>query len=358
MQKMKNLFGKMVAVLIVASMGVGLLTGCGSSEKNKENTLYIYNWSEYIPQEVYEMFEAETGIHVVESTFSSNEEMLAKLVAGGTQDYDVIVASNYVIPAMKEQGLIKEMDISKLENFGNLKDTAKGMEFDPDNKYTVPYMATITLLAVNEAKCKELGVEVNGLDDLLNPALENNIVLTDDCREVVDVALKAIGEDPDSTDEATVNKASDWLAKLAPNVKLYDSDTPFTALGTNEVACGMVYNMDAAKAMAMNEDIKIVDIEEGNEMAYDNFVLTKDTTKDELAMKFIDFILRPDVYQMCYEEYPCVCLNAETEKLLGDDYFSNPAKCIPEDVMKKAHVTGDVGEASSYYDNVFAGMKN
>ena len=218
-REMKKLLQKMVTVLIVFGMGVGLLAGCGSSANDKENTLYVYNWSEYIPPQVYEMFEEETGIHVVESTFSSNEEMLAKLVAGGNKEYDLINDSNYVIPAMIKQGLIKEMDVKSLENFGNISKTATGMSFDPENKYSVPYMATITLLAVNEAKCKELGVEIKCLDDLLNPALENNLVVPDDCREVVDVALKALGEDPDSTDEATVEKASEWLAKLAPNVK-------------------------------------------------------------------------------------------------------------------------------------------
>ena len=348
----------MVTVLIVFGMGVGLLAGCGSTATSKENTLYIYNWSEYIPQEVYDRFEEETGIHVVESTFSSNEEMLAKLVAGGTGEYDLIVASNYVIPAMVEQKLIKKMNTSSLKNMGNLKESCLGMDFDPDNSYSIPYMATITLLAVNEAKCKELGVEINDVDDLLNPALSNNIVLTDDCREVVDMALKAIGEDPDSRDEATVEKATDWLLSLAPNVKLYDSDTPYTALGTNEVAAGMVYNMDAAKAMDMNEDIKIVDISTGNELAYDNFVLTAGSEKEELALKFIDFILQDDVYKTCYEEYPCVCLNKATEQLLGDDYLNNEAMNVSEEVMSKAHVTGDVGEAAAYYDTVFAKMKN
>ena len=355
---MKKIVQKMVTVLIVFSMGVGLLAGCGSSAADKENTLYIYNWSEYIPQEVYEMFEEETGIHVVESTFSSNEEMLAKLVAGGTGDYDLIVASNYVIPAMIEQGLIQEFDGASLKNFGNLSASSVGMEFDPENQYSVPYMATITLLAVNKAKCQELNVEINGLDDLLNPALENNLVVPDDCREVVDAALKAIGEDPDSTDEATVEKASDWLSQLAPNVKLYDSDTPYTALATNEVAAGLVYNMDAAKAMQMNEDIEIVDLAEGNEIAYDNFVLASGSTKKDMAKQFIDFILRPDVYKICLEEYPCVCLNDKTLEMMDDEFLSNPASNVSAEVLSRAHVTGDVGEAATYYDNVFSKMKN
>lgn len=358
-KEMKKCFvRKMVAVLIVAVMGVGLLAGCGSSAKNKENTLYVYNWSEYIPQEVYKLFEEETGIHVVESTFSSNEEMLAKLVAGGCSEYDVFVASNYVIPAMIEQGLITKIDKTKLTNFNNIRPDALGMEFDPNNDYSIPYMATITLVAVNKAKCSELGVEIKSLNDLTNPALENNIVVPDDCRELVDVALKVLGLDPDATDEETINKTSDWLSSLAKNVKLYDSDTPYTALATNEVACGLVYNMDAAKAMDLNSDIEVVDVTEGNEIAYDCFVLSAETTKSEMALKFIDFIQRADVYKMCHDEYPCVCLNQAAMELMDESFFSNPAVNISAEVMGKAHLIGDVGEAAVYYDTAFSKMKN
>ena len=355
---MRKLSVKLVAVLIVTFMGVGLMAGCGKSAASKENTLYIYNWSEYIPQEVYKMFEEETGIHVVESTFSSNEEMLAKLVAGGTGEYDLFVASNYVIPAMIAQGLIKEMDSSKIENMKNISEDSLNLSFDKGNKYTVPYMATITLVVMNKEKCAELGVEINSFDDLLNPALENNIVVPDDCRELVDVALKALGENPDATDEATIEKAADWLIKLAKNVKLYDSDTPFSALATNEVAVGLVYNMDAVKAADINENIVLVDMPEGNEMSYDNFVMSAKTEKDELVYKFIDFINRPEIYKMCYDEYPCLCLNKGTMELMGEEYYSNPLKNISSSIFAKAHVIGDVGDAATYYDNVFSKMKN
>ncbi len=355
---MKKLLQKMVTVLIVASMGVGLLAVSGCTAPDKENTLYIYNWSEYIPQEVYDLFEQETGIHVQEATFSSNEEMLAKLVAGGTGEFDIIVASNYVIPAMKEQGLIQELDVSTMENFKNLKPEVVGMDFDPENKYSVPYMATITLVAVNKTKCAQLGVEIKSLNDLLNPALENNIVIPDDSREVVNVALKAMGLDPDTKDKATIERASEWLAKLAPNVKLYDSDTPYVALATNEVAVGLVYNMDAAKAMALNPDIEIIAVPEGNEIAYDNFVITADSTKKDKAQMFIDFIMRPEIYKLCLEEYPCVSMNAAAMELMSEEFLNNPASNVSADVLKNAHIIGDVGTAASYFDEVFSKMKN
>ena len=349
---------KRIVMVLAFSLLVGLLGGCGSQGLDSQKKLYVYNWSEYIPEEVYKMFEEETGIEVVEAPFSSNEEMLAKMVAGGDEQYDIVVASNYVISAMKEQKMIQKLDISKIENFANLTDAAVGMDFDPKNEYSVPYMATITLVAVNQKMLDKLGVKISSYNDLLNPALKNNIVIPDDSREVVDMALKAIGEDPDSKDEATIKKASAWLKKLAPNVKLYDSDTPYQALVTDEVAVGLVYNMDAAKALRESKDIKLVQIEEPFEMAYDNFVISAKSKNKDIAEQFINFIHRPEIYKMCLEEYPCVCLNKETLKLMNDEWLSNPAANVKQEEIQRAHVTGDVGSAASYYDDVFAGMKN
>lgn len=352
----RNTMKKLVVMLLAGVLLVTGLSGCGSKED--QETLYVYNWSEYMPQEVYDMFEEETGIRVVEKTFSSNEEMLAKLVAGGSGQYDLIVASNYVVNAMKEQNLIQPMDISKLENFDNLADFVQGMSYDPENEYTVPYMSTITVIAYNKTMCEELGVEINSLNDLLDPALENNLVVVDDCREIVDIALKATGKNPDSTDEAEISSAIDWLSQLAPNIKLYDSDTAFSALATNEVAAGIVYNMDAAIAIGENPDIDVVYTEEPCEMSIDNFVLSSQSQNVEAAHKFIDFILRPDVYKMCLDAFPAVCLNDAAKELLDDTYFNNAGANLDEEEITRAHIINDVGDAAEYYDAVFSKMKN
>lgn len=347
---------KLVVMLLAGVLLVTGLSGCGSKED--QETLYVYNWSEYMPQEVYDMFEEETGIRVVEKTFSSNEEMLAKLVAGGSDQYDLIVASNYVLNALKEQDLIQELDISKLENFDNLADFATGLSYDPDNAYSVPYMSTVTVIAYNKTMCEELGVEIKSLNDLLDPALENNLVAVDDCREIVDIALKATSKNPDSTDEAEISSAIDWLSQLAPNIKLYDSDTAFSALATNEVAAGIVYNMDAAIAISENPAIDVVYTEEPCEMSIDSFVLSSQSQNADAAHQFIDFILRPEVYELCLDEFPAVCLNDAAKELLDDTYFGNAGANLDEDELSRAHLINDVGSAAEYYDEVFAKMKN
>ncbi|MBQ7431990.1 MAG: spermidine/putrescine ABC transporter substrate-binding protein [Lachnospiraceae bacterium] len=347
---------KAVIMLLAGALCTAGLSGCG--KKSNQETLYVYNWSEYMPQEVYDLFEEETGIRVVEKTFSSNEEMLAKLVAGGASQYDLIVASNYVLNAMKDQNLIQPIDVSRLENFEQISAFAKGRAFDPDNEYSVPYMSTITVIAYNEELCEQLGVEIQRLDDLLDPALENNIVAVDDCREIVDIALKAKGEDPDSTDEAVISGTIDWLSKLAPNIRLYDSDTAFSALATNEVAVGIVYNMDAAQAIQENEDINVWYTEEPCELSIDNFVLSSTSQHMDAAYQFIDFIHRPEIYKLCLDEFPAVCLNDGARELLDEEYFGNAGANIKEEALEQAHIIDDVGDAAEYYDAVFARMKN
>ena len=347
---MKRLF----ACLAALSLLVGLFAGCGQSTGE---VLYLYNWTEYIPQEVYDQFEAETGIRVIEATFSSNEEMLAKLQAGGTGQYDLVVASNYVVSAMKAEGMIQPIDKSKMENLGNIDPAYMDLEYDPGNEYTIPYMGTLTVIAANKPMLEELGVTIESLNDLTNPALQNNLVIPDDCREVVDTALKVKGEDPDSQDQAVIEGTIDWLSQLKGNVRAYDSDNAKDKLIYNDVAAGLVYNLDAAVAVMENPDVEVLFVDEPYEMAIDSFVITSDAKNKENAEKFIDFIHRGDVYKIAAEEYPALCFNNAAFDLMDDEYKKNPAFNVPKEEITRAHITGDVGDAAGWYDEVFTRMK-
>ena len=347
---------KSIVLALVAAFCMAALTGCGGGSDSGEK-LYLYNWTEYIPQEVYDAFEEETGIEVIESTFSSNEEMLAKLTAGGTGQYDMVVASNYVIKAMEEQGLIQELDKTQLENLGNISDAALGMNFDPENQYSIPFMGGITVIAYNTKMCEELGVTIEKFDDLLNPALENNMVVVDDVREIVGIALKAQGQDSNTTDQAVIEGTLPWLQQLVPNIKAYDSDSPKTLLASNEVAVGVVYNIDAGMAINENPDIDVVFTEEPCEMSMDNFVLTSEAKNVENAMKFIDFVHRPDIYKMILDEFPGVCVNDAALEIMDERYLENPGSNVDQSEIARANLIEEVGDAVTYYDDVFTKMK-
>lgn len=346
---------KGTALFMAAVLCMMIFAGCGKKESTEK--LYLYNWTEYIPQNVFDAFEDETGIKVIESTFSSNEEMLAKLTAGGSDQYDMVMASNYVVEAMIEQKLIQPIHKENLENLGNISETALDQEFDPGNQYTIPFMSTITLIVMNKEKCKELGVEIHCFDDLLNPALANNIVAVDDVREIVGIALKAQGQDSNSRDQAAIEATLPWLLKLQPNIKAYDSDSPKTLLAANDVAVGIVYNTDAGMSIRENPDIDVAFTEEPCQISMDNFVITANAHNVENAEKFIDFIHRPEIYKMILDEFPSVCLNDAALEILDEEYLDNPGSNVDPSEIARASLIGEVGDAVTWYDEVFTKMK-
>ena len=198
---------------------------------------------------------------------------------------------------------------------------------------------------------------IESFNDLLNPALENNMVVVDDVREIVGIALKAQGQDSNTTDQATIEGTLPWLKQLVPNIKAYDSDSPKTLLASNEVAVGVVYNIDAGMAINENPDIDVVFTEEPCEMSMDNFVLTSGAQNVENAMKFIDFVHRPDIYKMILDEFPGVCANDAALEIMDSRYLDNPGSNVDQSEIARANLIEEVGDAVTYYDDVFTQMK-
>ena len=190
---------KTILALVLAALCVMLLSACGAekpaaqptaapSETAQESAapaessapayakeIYLYNWSEYMTQEVLDGFEKEYGIKVIETTYESNDEMLAKLLAGSKGQYDIAVPSNFYIEAMLANDLLEEMDFSVITNIGNIDPQFRTSQVDPEGKYTVPYMGTASLWLGNPQKLEELGVKADNYEDLKDPRLEGNI---------------------------------------------------------------------------------------------------------------------------------------------------------------------------------------
>lgn len=190
---------KIVASILAAVLALSMLSGCGSAdsgvtEDGYAKELYLYNWSEYMPEEILTAFEDEYGIRVVQSTFTSNEELLTKLTAAVPSQYDLIVPTNFIVEALVAQNLVQPLDLNNIPNLQNINPQMLDLDFDKGNQYTVPYMATITAAVVNQKKLEELGVEMpTSMDDFLNPAFENNLVVMDDSRGLIGFALSRSG---------------------------------------------------------------------------------------------------------------------------------------------------------------------
>ena len=325
-----------VGLLLVLILSF-LLSGCGKKEgvtkDGYADKLYLYNWSEYMSQDVLDLFKQEYGITVVQTTYESNDEMLAKLVAGKKGVYDIAVPTNYFIQALTENDLLEPYDDGAISNLGNIDSAYLNGSYDPGNVYTVPYMGTIALTIGNKKMMNDLGVTVNTVDDLMNPKLVNNVILMDDNEGIVDLGLCGLGYDPLTEDSSQIAEVKDYMLQMMDNIKAFPSTADGrTMLARGEVAVGHIYGGDAAQAMAENKDLEIVMKDEPISLSVDCLVLLKGSKHKKEAELFINFLLRPDVSAMLTEEYPYLCLNNAAKANLSQDILNNPACFLPDDL--------------------------
>jgi len=337
-----------------------LLAACGGTQTGAEKVLNLYAWSEYIPQALLDGFEEETGITVNYDTYSSNEELLAKLQAGAS-GYDVIIPSDYAITIMITQDLLEEIDLTRIPNFANIAEALKDPYFDPGNKYSVPYQWGTSALAIDTEK---VTTEITSWDELWNPEYEQLIVMLDDSREVLGMVLLTLGYDKNSTDPDELEEAKQKLTELMPNIRLFDSDSPKTALLTGEVWMGMVWNGEAAIAHVDNPAIEYVCPLEGCTIWYDNLAIPKSAPHVDNAHLFIDYVLRPEVSILITQEFPYSNPNQAALELMETEdpelyaaYMNYTATNPPEDWFDRMHPVLDVGDATELWDRIWTEVK-
>lgn len=338
---------KMATVLLIFIC----LTGCSS---NDENELNVLNWSSYIPDSVIRDFEEEYEIDVNYSTYSSNEELLAKVSSAKEGTYDLIFPSDYMVEVMIERGMLEPLDKTKLTNIGNIKEEYLNQSYDRLNFYSLPFFAATALIAYNTEMIDE---EITSYNDLLNPAYKGEIVLLDDQRIIIGASLMALGYDMNETSDEALEKAKQWLLKLTDNVKLFDSDSPKSFLITKEVSIGLIWNAEAAIAMKENPNIKVVYPEEGFNLSVDNYAILKGAKNADNAYLFIDYLLEEDVMKKVIESYPYCNVNKKTNQILDNTYLSNEASNISTYNFNRATLVKNIGTSIKKYDKIWAEIK-
>lgn len=332
-----------------------LLTACGGTPAVKdEKILNVFNWSEYLPQEVIDRFEEEYGIKVNYDTFSSNEEMLAKLSVGSSQ-YDLTVATDYMVDIMIKQGLLEPIDHANITNLQNISPDMLNKPHDSTGQYFVPYMWGGVVIAVNTEK---VTAPITGYKDLWKPEFKNALVVPDDMRSMIGVANLVQGRSLNETDQVALEKSKQLLVDLQPNIKVYDSDSPKTLLTNGEVTAGIVWGAEAYLARQENPAIQTILAEEGMELFQDNFVIPKGAPHKKNAELFIDFILRPEISAEISKEFPYANPNLAAHKLIDPQILNDPAVYIPSDDMKRGQYMTDLGEATHIYDRIWSEIKH
>ncbi len=294
----------------------------------KKETLNIFCWSEYIPQSVIDQFAKANNVKVNVENYASNEEMMAKLQAGSSK-YDLIQPSEYIIEEMVKDGKLETIDLANIPNFKNLDPKFTKMPHDPENKYSVTWMAGNVGICVNKAKVKD---PIKTYADVFQDKFKKRIVVLDDNREMVSWALASLGIGINDITKENLEKAKGVLAKWLPLVKLYDSDSPKTALLNGDCDLGIIWNGEGAKILQEMKkskkrklDFEYVLPTEGAHMFIDSLAVPKGAKNKAVAEKFINYILEPKVSVAVYDEFPYTLANAEGCKLLKPDQLANNA---------------------------------
>ena len=346
---------RILSVLLAGCMAAALLAGCGGKSSSAENgELNLFIWTEYVPDAVIEKFEKDYGIKVNVTTFSSNEDMLAKVKSESEGTYDIVQPSDYMVESMAAQGLLEELDQSALTNLGNIGSQYLNADYDPGNVYSVPYQGGVAAIGVNTSKITD---DITSYDDLFKSDYKNSLVVLDDYRATIGMVERSMGLSVNETDASKLAEVKDKLLSLKDNIKVYDSDSPKSQLISGECTLAYCWSAEIALAMEDNPDIKIVYPSEGAFKFIDNWAIAKGAKNYDNAMKFINFMCDQEVAGMVMEEFPYLNCN-QTAIEANADYASSEAKNVPAEVFEAGERDKVLdNDTIAIYDNMWTELK-
>ncbi len=322
--------------------------------------LNLYGWSDYVPQQLLDDFTSKFGIKVNYDTYSSNEEMLAKIQAGAS-GYDLVIPSDYTVEIMVKQNMLEPLDRAQIPNFANLDPRFINRDYDPGNKYSIPYQWGTTGLAYDKTKVPFVP---KSWKDLWDPRFKGKLVVLDDEREVPGMALQMLGYDKNSTDPAQLQQARDALIKLKPNILLFNSDDPETSLVTGETWAGLVWNGNASLGYQQNPNIEYICPTEGCGIWFDNLAIPKGASHPDAAMAFLNFMLEPQeniliTQQFGYSSPDVAALDAwkTSDPKAYAAYMASSMTNPSADFLARTAPVKDVGDATKLWDQLWTDFK-
>ena len=318
-----------------------------------EKSLNLFCWSEYVPQEIIDTFTKETGIKVSTESYASNEEMLAKLLAGGGT-YDLIQPSEYVIEGLTKENLLTPIDHAAIPNIKNIAPEFTNMSFDPGNKFSIPYMAGTVGIVVNTELVQD---DIKSYNDVFQSKFSKNIVVLDDAREIVGWGFDTLGIPINDVTDENLEKVKPILAKWLPLVKVFDSDSPKTSLLNGDVALGIVWGGEGAILLNENRKFKWVVPAEGAHLFVDSLAIPKTAKHLKNAQLFMNFILRPDISAKISDAFPYLNPNAAARELLTPAQRGNPASYPTADELARMQTFKDIGEQATKIDELVTSQK-
>ncbi|MEI7849593.1 MAG: spermidine/putrescine ABC transporter substrate-binding protein [Chloroflexota bacterium] len=325
---------------------------------SKEINLFV--WTEYIPTDMIECFEKVYGIKVNRDEYSSNEEMYAKISAGGT-NYDLVQPTDYIIALMIRQNLLQKLDHAKLPVLKNMDPNYLNLEFDPGNAYTLPYQAGTDAIVYNADKVPN---PPKSWEDMWKPEYAGRMVFLDDSRVIIGLTLLTLGFDPNTTDPAQLDQAKVKLTKLISGIKLFDSDSPKTALIAGDVDLGMTWTAEAFLAQKEKPSISYVYPTEGAMLWQDNWAIPTGVSHEDAVYAWLNYTLQGDVFWLMLRDFPYINPDKaaldyakDSQAEIYNTYMGSNITNPPAEAIAKGHRIKDVGDALPLYDQIWTEVK-
>lgn len=344
---------KIISVIISVVMLVCLFSGCGGS-KTSEDVVNVYNWGEYIDPNLITQFEDETGIKVNYKTFESNEQMYSVLRQGGVS-YDVIIPSDYMISRLISEDMLAAVDFDNVPNYSLIEDSLKNMSYDPDNMYSVPYMWGTVGIIYDPTVVGE----VTSWGALFDEKNEGNILMFDNSRDAMGIALKYLGYSLNTTDENELNEAYELLKTQKPILQGYVMDQIFDKLESGEAAIGPYYAGDYLTMYENNPNLKFCIPEEGSNVFVDAMCILKDAENKENAEAFINFMTATQTSAANSEYIGYTSPNKEVRDVLDLDEMTASVMYPDDETLSKCEAFINLPqETLDYYDSMWIKLKS
>lgn len=343
--------------LVIIITGGGIFYGMQTGNTGSQEVI-VYNWGEYLDPEVLELFEEETGIHVVYEEYETNEIMYPKVKSGGIA-YDVVCPSDYMIQRMLEEGLLAEINFDNVPNIANIDPTylKQSQSFDPENKYSVPYCFGTVGILYNKTMVDE---PIDSWNVLWDEKYKDNILMQDSVRDAFMVALMRLGYSQNSTDVNELEAAMQDLMEQKPLVQAYVVDQVRDKMIGNEAAIGVIYSGEAIYTQRENADLEYVIPKEGTNVWIDSWVIPKNARNKENAEAFINFLCKPEIALMNFDYITYSTPNAAGRALIEDESIRNSTIAFPtEDMLKGCETYRFLGDdADAYYNELWNKVKS
>ena len=343
---------KKLSCILILALLCSLLAPCAMAEE----VVNVYNWYDYMDERVFDLFYEETGIRVKPMYFTTNEDMMVQ-VRVNPGAYDLVFPSDYCVERMISEGLLAEINFDNVPNMKYTSEWLQNPDYDPENKYSVPFMWGTVGILYDTTKVTEEEVSTWGV--LWNEKFSRDIFMLDSIRDTMGVALKYLGYSMNTRNPSELQEATQLLIEQKKLVKAYQVDETKDKMAASEAALAVVYSGDALYAMDLNENLAYSVPMEGSNIWIDPMVIPATAKNKENAEKLINFLCRPDIAQMNCEYIYYSSPNTGAIELMGEEYTENKTINPPEDVVNRCEFFHDIPENfMTVYNTLWSQLKN